>query len=321
MTETDRLAQLRNEPQFQQMPVAMQGWILESPKATSEFLDFFEQGGVFDQREAAGLPSYAPGNPPRIIVDRGAWNAALSPDASAWPQRHMFGTLAHEIGHHKFNTGNVPFTGKTAEEYVQYRSELEANAIFNAFPIFRGLENLPEFKNKPFGSIGYLNEIELGALYGDWKAAKLGDAAVVKQITEKVADAPYTLANPPQDLNRDGRITHGDAYLRDFDKVIDSKTKTQISTDGTRTSFEPDSMLGDKLRGLVGTLDQHANKSWDETSERLWGAALVMGAEKNFSGQDDLHLAFNKPTEQYAAGEILHLFRTGPDLSPDPYAN
>jgi hypothetical protein len=161
MSKTDRVEQLRNEPQFQQMPVAMQGWILESPTATSEFLDFFERGGIFDQREGARLPSYAPGNPPKIIVDREAWNAALSPDASTWPQRHMFGTLAHEIGHDKFNTGNVPFTGKTAEEYVQYRSGLEANAIFNAFPIFKDLEKIPEFKNKPFGSIGYLNEMNL----------------------------------------------------------------------------------------------------------------------------------------------------------------
>jgi len=233
----------------------------------------------------------------------------------------MFGTLAHEIGHDKFNTGNVPFTGKTAEEYVQYRSGLEANAIFNAFPIFKDLEKIPEFKNKPFGSIGYLNEIELGALYGDWKAAKLGDADVVKKITEKVADAPYTLANPPQDLNKDGRITHRDAYLRDFDKVVEPKRKAQMSTDGTPKSFESDKVLGDKLRGLVGALDQHANKCWDETSERLWGAALVMGTEKNFSGQDDLQLAFNKPTEHYAAGEILHLFRAGPNTSPDPYAN
>jgi hypothetical protein len=94
-----------------------------------------------------------------------------------------------------------------------------------------------------------------------------------------------------------------------------------MSTDGTPKSFESDKVLGDKLRGLVGALDQHANKCWDETSERLWGAALVMGTEKNFSGQDDLQLAFNKPTEQYAAGEILHLFRAGPNTSPDPYAN
>jgi hypothetical protein len=49
MSKTDRVEQLRNEPQFQQMPVAMQGWILESPTATSEFLDFFERGGIFDQ--------------------------------------------------------------------------------------------------------------------------------------------------------------------------------------------------------------------------------------------------------------------------------
>lgn len=233
----------------------------------------------------------------------------------------MFGTLAHEIGHDRFNTGTVPFTGKSAEDYVQYRSGLEAQAIFTAFPIFKDLENLPEFKQKPFGSIGYLNEVELGALYGEWRSGKLDDAAVIKQMTAKVADAPYTLSNPPQDMNRDGAVTHRDAYLRDFDKFIEPKLKPQAPVEGHVGQSSPSDAMGDKLRGLVRTLDQQAGKGWDGTSERLFCAALAMGAQKGVSAQDELQLAFNNPTEKYAAGEVLHLFRSGPNASPDPAAN
>ncbi|MBN7136094.1 hypothetical protein A7A76_01850 [Lysobacter enzymogenes] len=74
---------------------------------------------------------------------------------------------------------------------MRYRAGLEAQAIFNAFPIFKELEHQPEFKGgKPFGSIGYLNEVELGSLYGDWKAGRLGEAEVVERMAAQVADAP-----------------------------------------------------------------------------------------------------------------------------------
>lgn len=313
---------LLQDDRFVGMPTNIQSWILNSQNATAEFAAFFKKEGAIEGQEGIRMPAYSPENPPRIYVNLAQWNSLLEPNTPEWPQRHMFGTLAHEIGHDKFNIGSVPFTGKTAKEYVQYRSGLEAQAIFNAFPIFKDLEHLPEFKDsKPFRSIGYLNEIELGALYGDWKAGKLDDAAVVKQITAKVADAPYSLANPPQDVNHDGRITHRDAYLRDFDKVITPRLDPQTSVDRPVAPFGPDKALGEKLRGLVGTLDQQANKGWDGTSERLWGAAFVMGTENRFTAHDDLHLAFNKPTEQYAAGEILHLSRSGPNASRDPYEN
>ncbi|PZO64887.1 MAG: hypothetical protein DI635_04555 [Pseudoxanthomonas suwonensis] len=72
----------------------------------------------------------------------------------------MFGTLAHEIGHHRLNAATVPFTGSTPQQYVQYRSELEGQAIFGAFRILRELETVPPFgKQMPFNSIGYLNGI------------------------------------------------------------------------------------------------------------------------------------------------------------------
>ncbi len=46
-----------------------------------------------------------------------------------------------------------------------------------------------------------------------------------------------------------------------------------------------------------------------------------MAKQMGFTEKDDLHLAFNRGTEKYAAGELLHLARTGPNSSVDPAAN
>jgi hypothetical protein len=83
----------------------------------------------------------------------------------------------------------------------------------------------------------------------------------------------------------------------------------------------PDSNLLEKLRDGVRRLDQESGKGWDDASERLAASALVMAKEKGFTAQDELQLAFNKPSQRYAAGDILHLFRQGSGESPDPAAN
>jgi hypothetical protein len=83
----------------------------------------------------------------------------------------------------------------------------------------------------------------------------------------------------------------------------------------------PDRDLLEKLRDGVRQLDQEAGKGWDDASERLAASALVMAKEKGFTAQDELQLAFNKPSQRYAAGDLLHLSRQGSGESPDPVAN
>lgn len=93
--------------------------------------------------------------------------------------------------------------------------------FFNAFPIFKDLEQHPDFKQSfPFNDIGYLSGAELAQIYKQWDSGQLTDQAAVSWIAAKVADAPYTLGNPPQDMNRDGQITHRDNYLRDYPRVL-----------------------------------------------------------------------------------------------------
>ena len=115
----------------------------------------------------------------------------------------------------------------TPQQYVQYRSELEGQSIFGAFRILRELETVPPFdKQMPFNSIGYLNGIELGQLYKDWKAGRLDDAQAVAAIADKVADTLFRRSDPAPgkegtltDQDGDGRLTHRDLYLRDSERI------------------------------------------------------------------------------------------------------
>ena len=218
---------LKNHGEFHLLPDAMKKWISASPSAEVDFHEFFSDGGKFEEVREVGLPFYRSEPRPSIIVDAEAWPRMSAPDALENPQWHVFGTLVHEICHHRFNATTVPFTGNTPQQYVQYRSELEGQAIFGAFRIFRELETVPPFdKQLPFNSIGYLNGIELGQLYKDWKAGRLDDAQAVAAISDKVADTPFRRSDPAPgkegaltDRNGDGQLTHRDLYLRDFERI------------------------------------------------------------------------------------------------------
>lgn len=84
---------------------------------------------------------------------------------------------------------------------------------------------------------------------------------------------------------------------------------------------DEDRRMLEQLRDRVRELDRQAGKPWDDSSERLSVAALLMARQNGFTGSDELHVAFNRPTERYAAGELVHVYRQGPNASPDPFAN
>ena len=83
----------------------------------------------------------------------------------------------------------------------------------------------------------------------------------------------------------------------------------------------PDNALFEKLREGVRQLDTQAGKGWDAASDQISAMALVAAKGKGFTGQDDLQLAFNVPTERHAGGEILHIGRMGSTGSSDPAEN
>lgn len=227
MSEQDKDA-LKNSDQFQQMPEHIRRWILLSPHASEDFTDFFAKGGKIETALDTPMPRYRPSDPPAIVVDQENWKSLQVPGAFAWSQRHMFAMLAHEVGHDRDSTTRPFKPNGTAEEYVQYRSEIEATAIFNAFPILRDLKNEPEFKKEsPFDSIGYLNGLELAKLYQQWNSGELDDKQVVKAIASKVADTPYTLGGALTDRDGNGVLTHRDSYLRDYERVLRPKNDAQ----------------------------------------------------------------------------------------------
>ncbi|WP_226470427.1 zeta toxin family protein [Luteimonas panaciterrae] len=82
----------------------------------------------------------------------------------------------------------------------------------------------------------------------------------------------------------------------------------------------PENAVYEKIKSGVQGLDQQAGKSWDQHSERITASMLTLAAEKKFTADDDLKVAFNKPTSELAGGQIVHLYRVG-GSSPDPAAN
>lgn len=214
---------LKSNAQFQNMPESIRQWILQSPHATQDFADFFAKDGQIESSANISKPFYRPSNPPAIVVDEDNWAGLKTYGAQPWPQRHMFAMLAHEIGHDKDSTTRPFKAGGTREEYVQYRSEIEATAVFNAFPILRDLKDEPEFKEMPFDAIGYLHGMELAKLYKQWNSGELDDKQIVSAIAAKVADTHYTLGGTLTDQDGNGVLTHRDVYMRDYERVLRPK--------------------------------------------------------------------------------------------------
>lgn len=225
---------LQSNTQFSELPRPLRDWILESPNATGDFADFFDKGGTFDASQRVGMPYYLPHDPPKIMVDKSTWNLIHQPN-SEFMQRDLFGSLAHEIGHDRYNTAITKFPGGPQEDYIHYRAELEAQAIFNSFSIFKDLQGRPEFERSfPFDSIGYLNGFELGQYYKDWTAGRMDDFSVVSQLAKKVPDVTYGLSSPLADQNNDGLLTHRDLYIHDYLELIRKQPGMAISPNSSQ---------------------------------------------------------------------------------------
>lgn len=194
---------------------------------------------------------------------------------------------------------------------MQYRSEIEATAIFNAFPIFKDLKDAPEFsKEAPFDSIGYLHGIELAKLYREWNAGELNDKQVVSAIASKVADTRYTLGGSLTDQDGNGVLTHRDAYLRDFDRVLRPKSEAQPSapkSDGDpkqpqrndHGSANPEDALWRNTREKTQeAFAEHGLKPSDQALDCIAGCLTAQAARDGLDRIDHVLLS------RHANGEI-----------------
>lgn len=307
---------LKGHSGFQEMPSRMQDWILHSSHASDDFAKFFQKGGVIDPKDGVSLPYYHATEPPRIVVNKGAYDALHGPDAERAIESElaMFTTLAHEIGHDKFNPGAVPFRGQGEEEYVAYRAKLEASAAFNAFPIFTELKGHDEFQPR-WNQIGYGQGGGLGtaAIHLDWSKGVLIDDQAIARLAAPIPNFPYTRNEPLADQNGDGILSQRDAYLRDYRAMMQRSPSTggtqagapeQDRDQGRITPSQvghPDHGLYLQIAGHVREHDRQNGRPWDEVSQRMTASLLALAKEGGLSRVD--HVVFSAENDRVAAGE------------------
>ncbi|MGN7920188.1 XVIPCD domain-containing protein [Lysobacter sp. 22409] len=310
-------SRLAEQPGFQALPQRTRDWILQSPHATADFAAFFEKGGRVEPASHVDLPYYHATEPPKIYISAKTYADLTGPDA---PNRidtelRLFATLAHEIGHDKHHTGTEPFRGKTADEYVEYRSRLEAKTVFNAYPIFDDLQKSdPAFRAK-WDAIGYGrgSGLEPAGIYSEWKSGRIDDDAAIARLAAPIPNFPYTRREPLTDLSGDGVLTQRDAYLRDYAMLVRppvSEQQTDPASRGqpqgavSRSPTEPghrDHGLYAQIAGHVRAQDQQHGRQWDQTSERLTASLLALSKEAGLTQVD--HVVFSTRTDRVAAGE------------------
>lgn len=242
---------LRDHDGFAKMPPILQQWILKSPYATADFAGFFAKGGAVVDSDVEQIASYRAEPLPEIHVNRQRYAFAREP-SGAYSAVGLFSTLAHEVGHDKDRDAKFK-EGGTAAEYVQFRSEKEAKAIFNAFPIFADLAvSLPEFKPS-WREVGYDSSgLKWGSLFGEWRQGVLKDHEVVKEIAGQVAGFPYTRRDELTDQDGDGSLTQRDLYLRDYQSLLRQSSQSPDSQRDARSGMQTAPPLGVDVRMSIG---------------------------------------------------------------------
>jgi len=279
MESTDRsakhrqdLAVLDGSAEFARMPERTKQWIRQSPHASEDFAEFFRKDGRIDSSQRLDLPYYQATEPPVIRIGSNTYDALRGPDAEKFllMEQSMFTTLAHEIGHDRYNTAAIKFpVDGSKEEYVDYRSKLEAQAIFNAFPIIDELKDKSTYSAR-WQDLGYLPGLELAQMYNDWKQGA-DSATMVDRIAKQIADRPYTRSEPLSDQNQDGRLTHRDLYLRDYEYF---RRSNPLPGQGPDAPHEP-------RTGSAPGRDEHSQASWRQTRELTRGAFERQGRSLN----------------------------------------
>lgn len=297
---------------FLEMPSRMRDWILHSPHASQDFARFFEKGGAIDPKDGVSLPYYHATEPPRIVVSKKDYDALRGPFAERAIESElaMFTTLAHEIGHDKFNTGTVPFRGSGEEAYVAYRAELEGRTIFNAFSIISELKGYGEFEPR-WKDIGYAQGGGLGtaSIHWDWSKGRLTDEQAIGRLAAPIPDFLYSRNESLADQNGDGILTQRDAYLRDYRAMMQRSpsqggTEAGASERGRTTPSQaghPDHGLYSQIAGHVHEHNRRNGRPWDEVSQRMTASLLALAKEGGLSQVD--HVVFSVKNDRVAAGE------------------
>lgn len=299
---------LNRSAEFARMPDRTKQWIRQSPHASEDFAEFFRKDGKIDSSQRVVLPYYQATEPPVIHVDSNTYDALRGPGAEKYllMEQAMFTTLAHEIGHDRFNTAAIKFpVDGSKEEYVSYRSQLEAQAIFNAFPIVDELKDKSNYTAR-WQDLGYLPGLELAQMHNDWKQG-IDSASMVDRIAKQVPDRPYTRSEPLTDQNQDGHLTHRDLYLRDYEYFRRSNPlpdKEPAAPDGTHTRSNTDranhshASLHQTRELTREAFEQHGRPISPEALDCIAGCLTAQAKRDGLDRIDHVVLS------QHAGGEI-----------------
>lgn len=296
---------LRESGNFGELPSRFRELVLKSPHASADFASFYANGGRVVGDPDEPMASYRSEPQREIRINQVQYDFARTP-GGAHLVDGMFSTIAHEIGHDK-DRGAI-FVGGAADAYVQFRSEKEAKAIFNAFPIFADLkESEPSFK-PVWKELGYSPMgLAWRPLYDMWQSGSFSDTDVIKQMAKSVVDYPYTRNDGLTDRDGDGRLTQRDLYLRDYERLLRRPDSTSVSADPT------DRSLVQALRDqLPAAFAQHGAIPPAADLDRI-AACLAVECRRGGISQAD-HLVVGRPA---ADGSGRHVFAIAGELN-DP---
>ncbi|MEH6417075.1 XVIPCD domain-containing protein [Pseudomonas sp. CGJS7] len=290
---------LKRHGGFSELPSRFQELVLKSPHASADFAGFYTNGGrvVGDPREA--LASYRSEPNREIRINQGQYEFAKTP-GGAHLVNGMFSRIAHEIGHDKDREAN--FSRGTGEEYVQFRSEKEAKAIFNAFPIFDDLRKSdPSFKPQ-WDGLGYSPlGVSWPPLFNQWRDGRLSDSAVIKEIAKTVADYPYTRNDGLIDRNGDGRLTQRDLYLQDYRRLLRTDQDAEAAPKRRPANEKTDAREGASTHPLLNGLDSKVRAALGGsgvafTDTELKNAVLSLAAQSSRAGLQSVdHVVLGHP--------------------------
>lgn len=147
----------------------------------------------------------------------------------------------------------------------------------------------------------------------DWSRGALTDEQAIARLAAPIPDFPYTRQEPLTDHNGDGVLTQRDAYVRDYQLLMQRPSGREAAqTPGfdhakergqsvPSSSDHPDHNLYSQIAGHVLEQDRLHGRTWDETSERMTASLLTLAKDNGLTQVD--HMVFSVQAERVAAGE------------------
>lgn len=309
---------LRDNSEFRNLPIRVQTLILKSPNASDDFMNFFAHGGKVVEDPAEPLAVYRAQPSPKIIINRDLLMLAKTPQGDFAAER-LFSILAHEIGHDKDR--NIIFSPHgTAEGYAQFCSEIEARAIFNAFPIFADLRESEPSLTPKWDAVGYDSlGAHWGALYKQWKDGGVDKEGVIVEAAKVVQRFPYTR----DDGTGNQFKTWRDYYLDQFQQLKregPTPSGPEQKADPSSGDHPDHAMHEDVRRRLIGLYAEQGLSIDGDRLERLTAGVMADARSSQMARVDLLEFSEDYGTGKPDVNGNIIAFQGDPANPASPYS-